>query len=149
MLAHVASAEGIAAVDTILNQGKDLVYDMMPYNLYGSIEIASIGLTEESALAKGFIVETGKFPFSANGKALIEDSAEGFVKIVYDKTYGEILGVHIYGENATDLISEAALAMRLESTIYDIAMVTHPHPTQSEVILESAFKGIGEPIHIL
>jgi len=149
MLAHVASAEGTTAVNTILGVGKDLIYEMMPYNLYGKLEFASVGLTEQAALERGFIVESGKFPLIANGKALAEGNAEGLVKIVYDKKYGEILGVHIAADNATDLISESVMAMQLESTVWDVATAVHPHPTMSEAFLEAIYKGIDKPLHTL
>lgn len=149
MLAHVASVEGTCAVETILGQGKDLVYDMMPYNMYAKPEFASVGLTEKSAKEKGFLVETGKFPFAANGKALAEGNSDGFVKVVYDKKYGEILGVHIVAENATDLIGESVTAMQLETTVYDVAVSVHPHPTLVETFLEATFKAMGKPLHTL
>ncbi len=119
MLAHVASTEGSYVIDTILGNEKDIPYDMMPFNLYASIEFASIGLSEDKAKEQGFLVETGKFPLSANGKALADGNSDGFVKVIYEKKYGEILGVHIVAPNATDLIGEASLGMRLESTIWD------------------------------
>jgi len=149
MLAHVASVEGTCAVDTILGQGKDLVYDMMPYNMYAKPEFASVGMTEKAAKEKGFLVETGKFPFAANGKALAEGNSDGFVKVVYDKKYGEILGVHIVAENATDLIGESVMAMQLETTVYDVAVAVHPHPTLVETFLEATFKAMGKPLHTL
>lgn len=149
MLAHVASKEGTTAVETIAGEGRDLVYDLMPYNLYATPEFASVGLTEKQAEAKGFIVETGKFPLTANGKALAENHTEGFIKVVYDKKYGEILGVHIAAYNATDLIGEAVMSMQVESTVWDVAASVHPHPTLSETFMEAAFKGVDRPIHIL
>ena len=149
MLAHVASVEGTTAVDTILNKGKDLVYDMMPYNLYGKLELASVGLTEKEALERGFLTATGKFSLSANGKALAEATADGFVKVVYEKQYGELLGIHIAADNATDLIGESVMAMQLESTVWDAAAAVHPHPTMSEAFLEAVFKGIDKPLHTL
>ncbi|MFC1742609.1 dihydrolipoyl dehydrogenase [Candidatus Riflebacteria bacterium] len=149
MLAHVAAAEGSCAADTICGKGKDLVYDLMPYNLYSHPEIASIGLTEKAALAKGFLVETGKFPFAANGKALADGTSEGFVKIINEKKYGEILGVHIVAANATDLIGEAGLALQMEATVQELALLTHPHPTFVEAIMEASFKSAGTPLHSL
>jgi dihydrolipoamide dehydrogenase len=149
MLAHVASAEGTCAVETILGKGRDLVYDMMPYNLYGKMEFASVGLTQNEAEKRGFLVATGKFPFAANGKALAEGNADGFVKVVYEKQLGEILGVHIAAPNATDLISESVMAMQVESTVWDVASSVHPHPTLSEAFLEATFKGMEQPLHTL
>jgi len=147
MLAHTASREGSTAVEHILGRGKALNYELIPFNLYASTEIASVGLTEAQAGEEKYDYSSGKFNFSANGKALAEDSSRGFVKVIYEKKYGEILGVHIVSENATDLISEAVLAMQGEATIWDLAMTTHPHPTLSEAILEAAFKGLDEPLH--
>jgi dihydrolipoamide dehydrogenase len=149
MLAHVASVEAATAVETINGGGSDLNYEMMPVCLYSDPEISCAGITEQTALKKGFLVETGKFPLSANGKALAEGQSEGFVKIVSDKKYGEILGVHIVADNATDLIGESVLAMQMEGTVYDIASVVHAHPTFSETILEATLKGLGKPLHTL
>lgn len=147
MLAHVASKEGSTAVDHILGKAKALNYDLIPYNLYARQEIASVGITEEQARAQGYNYRAGRFNFLANGKALAEDNASGFVKIIHDTQYGEILGVHIIAENATDLISEAALAMQSEASIEELAMVTHPHPTLSEALLEAGLKSLGRPLH--
>jgi len=149
MLAHVAAREGQTAAEAIFGKAREMLYDFMPYNLYGNPEIASVGLTEKQAEAKGFIVKTGKFPFSANGKALIEGDTEGFVKVVYDAKYGEILGVHMAAPNATDLIGEAALLMQSEATVWDLAATVHPHPTLSETLMEAAFKGLERPVHML
>lgn len=149
MLAHVAAREGQTAAEAIHGKATEILYDFMPYNLYGSPEIASVGLTERQAEAKGFIVKSGKFPFTANGKALIEGDTDGFVKVVYDVQYGEILGVHIAAPNATDLIGEAALLMQSEATVWDLAGTVHPHPTLSETLMEAAFKGLDRPVHML
>ena len=149
MLAHVASVEGTTAVETINGGGSDLNYEMMPVCLYSDPEISCVGITEQNAMEKGFLVETGKFPLNANGKALAEGQSEGFVKVVSDKKYGEILGVHIIADNATDLIGESVLAMQMEGTLYDIAAAVHPHPTFSEAILEATLKGLGKPLHTI
>ncbi len=149
MLAHVSSVEGTTAVETINGKGSDLIYDMMPTCIYANPEISAVGLTEKGALKRGFLVDVGKFPLAANGKALAEGESDGFVKVVSDKKYGEILGVHIIAENATDLISESVLAMQLEGTLYDVAAVVHPHPTLSESVLEATLKGLGTPLHTL
>lgn len=149
MLAHVSSVEGTTAVETINGKGSDLNYDMMPTCIYSYPEISSVGLTEKGALKRGFLVDVGKFPIAANGKALAEGESDGFVKIISDKKYGEILGVHIVAENATDIISESVLAMQLEGTLYDVAAVVHPHPTLSESVLEATLKGLGTPLHTL
>jgi len=149
MLAHVSSAEGTTAIETINGKGTDLIYDMMPTCIYSYPEMSAVGLTEKGALARGFLVDVGKFPLAANGKALAEGESDGFVKIVSDKKYGEILGVHIVAENATDLISESVLAMQLEGTLLDVASAVHPHPTLSETVLEASLKGLGTPLHTL
>jgi dihydrolipoamide dehydrogenase len=149
MLAHVSSVEGTTAVETINGGGHDLIYDMMPTCIYANPEISAVGLTEKGALKRGFLVDVGKFPLAANGKALAEGQSDGFVKVVSDKKYGEILGVHIVAENATDMISESALAMQLEGTLYDVAAVVHPHPTLSESVLEATLKGLGTPLHTM
>ncbi|NLM40586.1 MAG: dihydrolipoyl dehydrogenase [Firmicutes bacterium] len=148
MLAHTASAEGIAAVENILGGSAEIDYDKIPACVYSFPEIAVVGLTEEQAESRGHDVQTGMFPFAANGKALAEGQTEGFVKIVADKKYGEVLGIHIIGPHATDLIAEAANALRLESTLYDLAETVHPHPTLSEAVMEAAHVALGQPIHV-
>lgn len=148
MLAHTASAEGIVAVENILGNPAQIDYRKIPACVYSFPEIAVVGLTEEEARAEGYDVQTGSFPFAANGKALAEGVRDGFVKIVADKTYGEILGVHIVGPYATDLIAEAANALQLEATLSDLALTVHPHPTLSEALMEAAHVGLGMPIHV-
>jgi dihydrolipoamide dehydrogenase len=148
MLAHVASAEGIVAVENILGESSKIDYDKIPSCIYSFPEIGVAGLTEEEALARGHEVIVSKFPLSANGKALAEGETEGFIKIVADKKYGEILGVHILASHATDMISEAVTTMQLEGTVHDVAKAIHPHPTLSEAIMEAAHGAIDKPIHI-
>jgi len=148
MLAHTASAEGIAAVENILGGSASVDYRRIPACVYSFPEIAAVGLTEEQAREEGYDVQTGTFPFAANGKALAEGERDGFVKVVADKRYGEILGVHIVGPHATDLIAEAANALQLEATLSDLAHTVHPHPTLSEVLMEAAHVGLGMPIHV-
>jgi dihydrolipoamide dehydrogenase len=148
MLAHVASKEGLTAVETILNKGRDILYDMMPYNMYSTPEIASVGLTEKAALAKGLLVSTGTFPLTANGKALASGDPDGFIKIVFEKKYKEILGIHMAASHATDLIGEGVLAMSLESTLEELGNLTHPHPTLVETLTEASWKGLGTEIHM-
>lgn len=147
MLAHVASKEALTAVETILGTGRDLVYDMMPYNMYTAPEFASIGLTEQQAEERGFLVGTGTFPLAANGKAMAEGNSDGFVKLVFERKYNEVLGVHIVASHATDLIGEATLAMGMEATLEALEAVVHPHPTMAEVMVEAAWKGMDRPIH--
>lgn len=149
MLAHVASAEGVAAADEILGRGRDLAYDLMPWNLYGHPEVASVGMTEEGARSAGFLAASGKFSLSANGKAIADGTAEGFVKVVFDKASGEILGVHAAAANATDLIGEGVSLMHLEARLEDVARMVHPHPTLVETMAEAVWKGLGRPIHTL
>ena len=119
-----------------------------PTCVYTSPEIGSVGLSEEEAVKLGHTVSIGKFPYMANGKALTLGEREGFVKMVADKNTDEILGVHILGPNATDMISEAAIAMRLECTSEELGRAIHPHPTLSEAIMEAALAVSGKAVHI-
>lgn len=149
-LAHVASAEGIVAAETAAGaETYPIDYDQIPGCTYCDPEIGSIGLTEAKARERGHDVAVGKFPFSASGKARCLDDTQGFVKIVSDRKYGEVLGVHIIGPTATELIAEASAAMKLEATAEDLARTIHAHPTLSEAMHEAA-EGIahGAPIHI-
>jgi len=149
-LAHVASAEGIVAVETAAGVPTyPLNYDQVPGCTYCHPEIGSIGLTEAKARERGHDVVIGKFPFSAVGKARVLNDTEGFVKIVSDKKYGEILGVHIIGPAATELIAEAGAAMKLEATAEDLVRMIHAHPTLSEAMHEAAeTAAYGHPIHM-
>ncbi|NMA85758.1 MAG: dihydrolipoyl dehydrogenase [Tissierellia bacterium] len=147
-LAHVASAEGIVAAENIMGISSIIDYNIVPNCIYTFPELASVGLTEEEAKEKRINYTVSKFPLSANGKALSTGKTTGFVKIISDNEYGEVIGTHIMGYNATDLISEAVMIMQLEGTVYDIAKAIHPHPTVSETIMEAAFGAIDKPIHI-
>lgn len=147
-LAHVASAEGIVAAENIMGIESRLNYNIVPQCVYSFPELASVGLTEEAAKEKGLDVTVSKFPLAANGKALAEGESLGFVKIIADNQYGEILGVHIMAPHATDMIAEAVTAMQLEGTVYDLAKAIHPHPTLSEIVSEAAHGAIDKPIHI-
>jgi len=147
MLAHTASFEGIVAVENILGHEAKIDYHKVPSGIYTSPEIAYVGFTEEEAKSKGYDIKVGTFPLSANGKALAEGENEGLIKIIADKKYGEILGVHILSPNATDMISEIVVAMQLEGTIDDIANSIHPHPSFSEIIAEASHSAIDKPIH--
>lgn len=147
-LAHVASAEGIVAAENIMGKDSTMNYSIVPSCIYTFPELASVGLTEEEAKEKGYDITVSKFPLAANGKALAEGETLGFAKIIADNEYGEVIGVHIMASNATDMISEAIVAMQLESTVYDIAKAIHPHPTLSETVMEAAFGAIDKPIHI-
>ena len=148
-LAHVASAEAITAVESICNLSPlPMRYDNIPGCTYCHPEVASVGLTEQQAIEQGFKVKIGKFPFRALGKAVAIGQTEGFVKIIFDAKYGELLGCHIIGSNATDLISEVSLARDLETTYNEILNSIHPHPTLSEAIMEATGDALDEAIHI-
>ena len=148
-LAHVASAEGIVAVEHMAGKNPPpLNYDQVPGCTYCSPEVASIGLTEAKARERGYDVAVGKFPFSAIGKARIINETAGFVKIVSEKKYDEVLGVHIIGPKATEMIAEAGAALRLEATSEELVRTIHAHPTLSEAMHEAAEAVAGHAIHI-
>jgi dihydrolipoamide dehydrogenase len=148
-LAHVASAEGVLAAEHMAGQTvKPINYDRVPSCTYCEPEVGSVGLTEAKARERGYDVQVGKFPFSALGKARILGKTAGFVKIVRDKKYDEILGVHILGVQATDLIAEACVALQLESTDEELMHTMHAHPTLSEAVMEAAHAAHGAAIHI-
>ncbi|MFP7445278.1 dihydrolipoyl dehydrogenase [Bacillus infantis] len=147
-LAHVASHEGITAVEHIANENPSpLDYSLISKCIYSSPEAASVGLTEDEAKEKGHDVKTGKFSFRAIGKALVFGESDGFVKIVADKETDDILGVHMIGPHVTDMISEAGLAKVLDATPWEVAHTIHPHPTLSEAIGEAALAVDGKAIH--
>jgi dihydrolipoamide dehydrogenase len=148
-LAHVASAEGITCVESICGHNPPAIdYNNIPGCTYCSPEIASVGYTEAAAKAAGFEVLIGKFPFSASGKASAAGAKEGFVKLIFDKKYGEFLGAHMIGMNVTELIAEVVIARKLETTGHEIIKSIHPHPTMSEAIMEAAAAAFGEVIHL-
>ncbi len=148
-LAHVASSEGILAVEHIANKNPQPInYDRVPSATYCYPEVASVGLTEKKAKERGYDVKTGTFPFSAITKASISDEGIGLVKIVSDKKYDEVLGVHLVGPHATELLAEACVALRLETTTEEIARTMHAHPTLSEIMREAAEATLGHAIHI-
>jgi dihydrolipoamide dehydrogenase len=147
MLAHLASAEGECAVANALGRQSAMSYRAVPSCIYTSPEVASVGLTEEQA-RQTRDVRVGRFPFRANGKAVVLNELEGMAKIVSDGTSGEVLGVHIIGPHATDLIAEAVLGIRKGMTAADFAHTIHPHPTLSEVIMEAAMTLTGGAIHL-
>jgi len=149
LLAHVAMQEGIVAVEKIA--GKHPVpinYNHVPACTYCDPQVASVGLTEAKAKEAGYNVKVGKFPFTAIAKAKIEDASEGFVKIVADSRYGEILGVHMIGNTVTEIISEAVAAITLEGTVEDVVNTIHAHPTLSEATHEAMEAVFGAAIHI-
>ena len=148
-LAHLASAEGVVAVEHMAGkETRPINYDQVPGCTYCSPEVGSIGLTEAKARERGYDVVVGKFPFSAIGKARILNQASGFVKIVAEKKYDEVLGVHIIGPAATELIAEAGAALKLEATSEELVRTIHAHPTLSEAIHEAAEAVGGHAIHI-
>ncbi len=148
-LAHVASAEGIACVEKIAGLDTEPVdYSNIPSCIYTTPEIASCGLTEAAARAAGYDIKVGKFPFTASGKASASGSRDGFVKLIFDSAYGELLGAHMIGANVTEMISEIVVARKLETTAHEIMKAVHPHPTMSEAIMEAAAAAYGEVIHL-
>ena len=149
LLAHVASREGIVAVTHAAGKPVEPInYTQVPNCTYCEPEISSVGLTERQAREAGYKVRVGKFPFAANSKATILGAREGFVKIVSDETYGEILGVHMLGPRVTEMIAEAVVAMRLEATVEDLAYAIHPHPTLTEAVMEAAHAAHDWAIHV-
>ncbi|SEG33590.1 dihydrolipoyl dehydrogenase [Algoriphagus boritolerans] len=148
-LAHVASAEGITCVEKIAgHHPQPIDYNNIPGCTYCSPEIASVGYTEAKALEAGYEVKVGKFPFSASGKASAAGAKDGFVKLVFDKKYGELLGAHMIGANVTEMIAEIVAIRKLETTGHDLVKTIHPHPTMSEAIMEAAAAAYDEVIHL-
>lgn len=148
-LAHVASAEGIVCVEKIAGKNPlPVQYKNVPACTYTTPEIASVGYTEKQAKEAGYEIRTGKFPFTASGKASAAGHKEGFVKLVFDTGYGELLGAHMIGDNVTEMISEIVVARNLETTEHEIVKSIHPHPTMSEAVMEAAAAALGEVIHI-
>ena len=147
-LAHVASAEGITCVEKIAGHNPEPIdYTNIPGCTYCSPEIASVGMTEIAAKEAGYEVKVGKFPFTASGKASASGHKDGFVKVIFDAKYGEWLGCHMIGYNVTEMISEAVVARKLETTGYEILKAIHPHPTMSEAVMEAVADAYGEVIH--
>ncbi len=148
-LAHVASAEGIICVEQITGHNPEpLDYGNIPGCTYCSPEVASVGMTEKAAKEAGYEVKVGKFPFSASGKASAAGHKDGFVKVIFDAKYGEWLGCHMIGYNVTEMIAEAVVARKLETTGHEIIKSVHPHPTMSEAVMEAAAAAYDEVIHI-
>jgi dihydrolipoamide dehydrogenase len=148
-LAHVASAEGIICVEKIAGMDvQPLDYNNIPACTYTTPEIASCGLTEQAARDAGYEIKVGKFPFTASGKASAAGAREGFVKLIFDAAYGELLGAHMIGANVTEMIAEIVVARKLETTAHEIIKSVHPHPTMSEAIMEAAAAAYDEVIHI-
>ena len=148
-LAHVASAEGILCVEKIAGiEVEPLDYKNIPGCTYTNPEIASCGLTEAAAREAGYDIKVGKFPYTASGKASASGAKDGFVKLIFDAAYGELLGAHMIGANVTEMIAEIVLARKLETTAHEIIKAIHPHPTMSEAIMEAAAAAYGEVIHL-
>ena len=148
-LAHVASAEGITCVEKIAGHDPEPIdYGNIPGCTYCSPEIASVGITEQKAKELGLEIKVGKFPFTASGKASASGHKEGFVKVIFDAKYGEWLGCHMIGYNVTEMIAEAVVARKLETTGHEILKAVHPHPTMSEAVMEAVAHAYDEVIHI-
>lgn len=148
-LAHVASAEGITCVEKIAGLNPHPInYKNIPGCTYTTPEIASVGMTEKAAREAGYDIKVGKFPLSASGKASAAGAKEGFVKMIYDAKYGELLGAHLIGYNVTEMVAELVVARNLETTGHEIIKSIHPHPTISEAIMEASAAAYGEVIHI-
>jgi dihydrolipoamide dehydrogenase len=148
-LAHLSSAEGVLAAERIAGKPvRPITYDHVPACTYCDPEIGSVGLTEAEAQARGYDIRVGSFPFGVLGRAKIANETEGFVKIVADRKYDEILGVHMIGPRATELVAEATLALRLECTVEELIKTIHAHPTMSETVAEAAHATHGAPLHM-
>ena len=148
-LAHVASAEAIVCIEKIAGMNPEPIdYNNVPGCTYTSPEVSSVGLTEEKAKEEGYEIKVGKFPYSASGKAAAAGQKEGFVKLVFDAKYGELLGAHMIGGNVTEMIAELVVAKKLEITGHELIKSIHPHPTMSEAIMEAAAQAYDEVIHI-
>lgn len=148
-LAHVASAEGITCVEKLAGLHTEKIdYGNVPGCTYATPEIASVGLTEAKAIEAGYEIKVGKFPFSASGKATAAGTTEGFVKVIFDAKYGEWLGCHMIGAGVTDMIAEAVLGRKLETTGHEVLKTIHPHPTMSEAVMEAVAAAYDEVIHL-
>ena len=148
-LAHVASAEGIICVEGIAgHEPEPLDYSNIPGCTYCSPEVASVGMSEKQAIDAGHEIKVGKFPFSASGKASAAGAKEGFVKMIYDAKYGELLGAHMIGSNVTEMIAEIVAVRKLETTGMELLKTVHPHPTMSEAVMEATAAAYGEVIHL-
>ncbi|MBS4014265.1 MAG: dihydrolipoyl dehydrogenase [Bacteroidetes bacterium] len=148
-LAHVASAEGITCVEKIAGLNPEPIdYNNIPGCTYTNPEVASVGYSEKAAIEAGYEIKVGKFPYTASGKATAAGNRDGFIKLIFDAKYGELLGAHMLGANVTEMIAEIVVARKLETTGHEIIKAVHPHPTMSEAIMEAAAAAYGEVIHI-
>ena len=148
MFAHVGSAQAYHTINFIKGVKEKLSADKYPMNMYSDPEVAQIGRTEAQLRGDGIEYKVSEFPLSANGKAMTEGSTEGFVRILSEVKYGQVLGVQIVSHNATDMIAEAAAFMQIEATVYDVAQTIHAHPTLSEVFMEAGFAAVDKAIHM-
>jgi len=148
MLAHKASAEGIVAAENAMGLQTKIVYDKIPSCIFTFPEVASVGLTEKEAGERGFKVNIGRFPFESNGRALATGSPNGFVKVIADQELGQVIGIHILGDHATDLIGSAALALALEATTEEVGKTIQAHPTLMEAVAEASLDAMKESIHL-
>jgi dihydrolipoamide dehydrogenase len=149
MLAHKASKEGEIVAEVIAGHKAAKDWVAMPAAIFTDPEIATVGMGEQQAKDRGIDVRIGKFPFAALGRAMAVNETEGFIKVVSDKKTKELLGVHIVGPSATDLISEGALALEMHAFLEDVGLTVHPHPTLGEGLMEASLNGLGQAIHIL
>jgi dihydrolipoamide dehydrogenase len=148
-LAHLSSAEGILVAERVAGRDvRPIDYDRVPACTYCDPEIGSVGLTERQAVERGHDVRVGTFPFGVLGRAKILGETEGFVKIVAEKKYDEVLGIHMIGPRATELVAEATVALGLETTVEELVRTIHPHPTMSEAVGEAAHAAHGAAIHL-
>ena len=148
MLAHVAMHQGQVAAESALGRPARMRYEAVPSCIFTQPEAASVGLTEQAAREQGYDVRVGRFPFNGNGKAIAQGQVDGFVKVVAEARYGAVLGVHIVGPHASDLILEGALGLTLEATLDELAATIHPHPTHGEAVAEAALAALGRPLHL-
>ena len=148
MLAHVAMHQGVVAAENALGQQARMRYNAIPSCIFTQPEAASVGLSEEAAREQGYDVRVGRFPFNGNGKAAAQGEIEGFVKIVAEGRYGAVLGMHVVGPHASDLILEGALGLTLEATLDEIAATIHPHPTLGEAVSEAGLAALGRALHL-
>jgi dihydrolipoamide dehydrogenase len=148
MLAHKAEDEGVAVAEILAGQAGHVNYDAIPNVIYTYPEVASVGKTEEELKAAGIAYNAGKFPFTANGRAKVNHTTDGFVKILADAKTDRVLGVHVVGADAGTMISEATVAMEFGGSAEDIARTCHPHPTLSEAVKEAAMAVAKRPIHM-
>jgi dihydrolipoamide dehydrogenase len=148
MLAHVAMHQGVVAAENALGQEARMRYNAVPSCIFSRPEAASVGLTEEAAREQGYDVRVGRFPFNGNGKAIAQGEIEGFVKVVAEARYGALLGLHIVGPHASDLVLEGALGLTLETTLDELAATIHPHPTLGEALAEASLAALGRALHL-